>query len=98
MLVQRAKSGDLHVNQHATWGMSEHVEQVYLESRMGYVIGYVIALGSFVGGIYLLATSQDKINYGKTKQERHQGTERQTFGVALLLAGTAIGALISLNY
>jgi hypothetical protein len=25
MLVQRAKSGDLHVSQHATWGMSVYI-------------------------------------------------------------------------
>ncbi len=28
MLVQRAKSGDLHVSQHATWGMSDkHIKK-----------------------------------------------------------------------
>ena len=48
MLVQRAKSGDLHVTQHATWGMSVYNTWTYIEDCVVRNLLTSIALTLFV--------------------------------------------------
>ncbi|NSY36857.1 hypothetical protein [Leisingera sp. ANG59] len=57
-------------------------------------MGYVVAIGGFLAGMFLMITGSRERQDGPTEQERQRGTEKQTIGVALLLVAPLLGVLI----